>query len=149
MRLYGTKNLQNKTKGEDTNMHLKKFSWYLTPALSVVLSFPTLLGCLAVWSLVTYEVIVKDMKGTLLLSLWDKFPSSLFAWFVLYIVFGPLLACALCAGQLARSQDKGTRANGASSLVLRLTRVALLVAGASACLLLLSVGIAFALRGRT
>lgn len=135
--------------GEDRSGHLRKLSWYLTPALSVVLSFPTLLGCLAVWALVTYEVIARDMTGTLLLALWNRFPSSLFAWFVLYIVFGPLFACALCAGQLARSQDEGAWAKGASSLVLRLTKAALLVAGASACLLILSVGLAFVLRGPT
>lgn len=131
------------------NMHLRKLSWYLTPALSLVLSLPTLLGCLAVWTLVTYEVIARDMKGTLLLSVWNRFPSSLFAWFVLYIVFGPLFACVLCAGQLARSRQEGTWANGASSLVPRLTKAVLLVAAASACFLLFSVGIAFGLRGRT
>lgn len=131
------------------NMHLRKLSWYLTPALSVVLSLPTLLGCLAIWALVTSEVMVKDMKGTLLLSVWNRFPSSLFAWFVLYIVFGPLFACVLCAGQLARSRHEGIWANGASSLVPRLTKAVLLVAAASACLLLISVGIAFGLRGPT
>lgn len=130
-------------------MHLRNFSWSLTPALSVVLSLPTLLGCLAVWTLVTYEMMINDMRGTLLLSIWSRFPSSVFSWSVLYIVFGPLLACVLCAGQLARSQQKGTGANEESCLVPRLTKAALLVAIASACLLLLSVGIAFSLRGRT
>ena len=130
-------------------MHLRKLSWYLTPALSVVLSLPTGLCCLTAWSLVTYEVIVKDMKGTLLLSAWNRFPSSLLAWFVLYIVFGPLLACVLCAGQLARSRQEGTWANGGNSLVPRLTKAVLLVAVASACLLLISVGMAFGLRGPT
>jgi hypothetical protein len=49
-------------------MRLGNFSRYITLILSVVLSLPTLLGCLAFWILVAYEVIVKDLKGTLLLS---------------------------------------------------------------------------------
>lgn len=130
-------------------MHLKKLLWYLIPALSIVLSFPTGLCCLAVWGLVTYEVMVRDLKGTLLLSVWNRFPSSLFAWFVLYVVFGPLFACILCAGQLARSRQEGREAKSASGQAPRLTKVVLLGAVASACLLLLSVGIAFGLRGRT
>ena len=131
------------------NMRLRKFSWYLTPALSVILALPTLLGILTAWTLVIYESIIKDRKGALLLSIWNNFPSSLFTWFVLYIVFGPLFACALCAGQFARSRDKGMQASGAGSLPHRLTRAVFLLAVVSACLLILSIGIAFSMRGST
>ena len=89
------------------------------------------------------------MKGTLLLSVWDWLPSSLFAWFVLFIVFGPLFACVLCAGQLARSRQEDTLVGLTNSQVHRLTRAVLLFAAVSSCSLILSVGIALGLRGPT
>ena len=131
------------------NRQLSKFSWYLTPALSVVLSLPTLLGCITLWALVTYELLARDMKGTLLLAVWHWLPSSWLAWLVLYSVFGPLFACVLCAGQLARSRQASTLVDEAGSQLSRVTRAALLFTVVSSCLLLLSVGIAFALRGPT
>lgn len=134
---------------EETNMSLRKFSWYLTPVLSVILALPTLLGILAAWTLVIYEIIIRDTKGTLLLSLWNSLPSSLFTFLVLYTVFGPLLACALCAGQFARSRDAYALADRAGSPLHRLTRVVFLLAIVSVCLLVISVGIAFTMRGST
>jgi hypothetical protein len=131
------------------NMHLRKRSWYITPILSVVLSLPTLLSCLAFWTLVTYEVIVKDTKGTLLLSVWNWLPSSLFAWFVLYIVFGLLFACVFCTVQLTRSQQEGTSVGFASSHLYRLTRTVLIFAAVSIWLLILTGGIARIIRGPT
>ena len=97
------------------NRQLSKFSWYLTPALSVVLSLPTLLGCITLWALVTYELLARDTKGTLLLAVWHWLPSSWLAWLVLYSVFGPLFACVLCAGQLARSPQASTLVDEAGS----------------------------------
>jgi hypothetical protein len=141
--------LAEQSKKVSMNMSLRNLSWYITPILSVVLSFPTFLICLAFWTLVASEVIIKDTKGTLLLSAWNWLQPSLFAWFVLYIVFGPLFACMLCAVQLTRSQQEGTLVGLASSHMYRLTRAVLLFAAVSICLLILTGGIARIIRGPT
>jgi len=130
-------------------IHLRTLSWYIIPILSVVLSLPTLLSCLAFWTIVAYEVIIKDTKGTFLLSALNWLQPSLFAWFVLYVVLGPLFACVLCSVQLARSRQEGPLAGLASSQAYRLTRAVLLFAVLSICLLILTGLIARIIRGPT
>ena len=141
--------LAEQSKKVSIHMRLRNFSWYITLILSVVLSLPTLLGCLAFWILVAYEVIVKDLKGTLLLSVLNWLPQSLFAWFVLSIVFGPLFACVLCILQLTRFQQESPVMGFASSHQYRLTRAVLIFAAVSICFLLLTGGIARIIRGPT
>ncbi len=130
-------------------IHLRTLSWYIIPILSVVLSLPTLLSCLAFWTIVAYEVIIKDTKGTFLLSALNWLQPSLFAWFVLYVVLGPLLACVLCSVQLTRSRQEGPLAGLASSQAYRLTRAILLFAAVSICFLILTGLIARIIRGPT
>ncbi|HJT56729.1 MAG TPA: hypothetical protein VJ761_09555 [Ktedonobacteraceae bacterium] len=131
------------------NRSLRRASWYITPILSIVLSLPTLLSCLSFLVLVIYEVTIRDMKGTLLLSIWNRLPSPILGWLVLSIVFGPIFACVICAGQLARSQQEAALVNGTGGQVRRLTRNVLLLAALSLCFLVISVGVAFGIRGRT
>src|SRR5260370_21700180 len=112
-------------------IHLRTLSWYIIPILSVVLSLPTLLSCLAFWTIVAYEVIIKDTKGTFLLSALNWLQPSLFAWFVLYVVLGPLLACVLCSVQLTRSRQEGPLAGLARSPAYRFTKTILLLSAVS------------------
>ena len=131
------------------DIRLRNVSWYIIPVLGVVLSLPTLLCCLVFWTLVAYEVIIKDMKGTLLLSVLHWLQPSLFAGFVLYIVFGPLFACVLCTVQLTRFEQEGMLAGLSNSHVSRLTRAILLFAAVSICFLILTGAIARIVRGPT
>jgi len=131
------------------NIHPRNLPRYITPILGVALSLPTLLICLAFWSLAVYEVIIQDTKGTLLLSVWNRLPSSLFTWFVLYVVFGPLFACVLCTVQLARSRPAERSIDRSSSHIYRLTRAILFFAAVSICLLILTGGITRIIRGPT
>lgn len=80
-------------------------SWYIFPAIGTVLSFPVLLGIVAADLLIIYEAIIGQTQ--LLTSLQHSFSPLVFILLGCYAVFGPLLACILCAGvQLAYSAQR-------------------------------------------
>jgi hypothetical protein len=136
---------EEQSKKVSMNTQQKNLSWYITPVLGVILSLPTLLTCLVFWFLAIYELASSNMQGTLLLAISKQLQPSLLGWFVLGIVFGPLFACVLCSMQLARSHQDGA----VVSHMPRLTRAILLFAAVSICLLVLTGGIAFIVRGPT
>lgn len=129
------------------NIHLKRFSSYITISLSMILSLPTLLGCLTFWFLIMGEIIMKDTRGTLLLSIWNWLPSSLFVWLVLYVVFGPIFACVLCTIQITSIQEESIVAS--NKHMYHLTKTILLLAVGSISLLILTGGITHIIRGLT
>lgn len=130
-------------------MRMRNLSWYIVPALGVVLSLPTLLSCLVLVALICYEVLSGDMRGTLVLSVLDVLRPPLFAPFLLYIVFGPIFTCILCALQLSRTAQEGVLAGMAGSSVYRITRIVLFLAAIALCVLMLTGGVARIIRGPT
>lgn len=129
-------------------VRLRHLSWYIVPVLGVILSLPTLLTCLVFVALVGYEIVIGDMKGTLLLSILHDLQPSL-APFLLYIVFGPIFTCVLCTMQLSRASQQDALATLAGSSMYRITRRVLLFAGVTLCLLVLLGGVARIIRGPT
>jgi hypothetical protein len=132
----------------DMTARLKNFSWYIIPVLGIILSLPTLLACLAFVALVGYEIMIGDMKGTLLLSILDGLQPSLVP-FLLYIVFGPIFTCVLCTVQLSRARQEGASVSIAGSTMYRITRRVLFFAAITICVLVLMGGVARIIRGPT
>jgi ABC-type Fe3+-siderophore transport system permease subunit len=129
-------------------MHLRNRSWYVIPIVGVVLSLPTLLSCLVLVALVYYEVIIRDMRGTLVLSVLNLLRPSL-APLLLYIVFGPIFTCILCTLQLSWVAQDASLAATAGSNVQRITRMVLFLAAIALCVLILTGGVARIIRGPT
>lgn len=129
-------------------VRLRNLSWYIVPVLGIVLSLPTLLTCLAFVALVGYEIMIGDMKGTLLLSILHEFQPS-FAPFLLYIVFGPIFTCVLCTVQISRASQEGELVAMAGSSMYRITRRVLFFAAITLCVLVLLGGVARIIRGPT
>ena len=75
---------------------IERRSWYIFPAIGMVLSFPVLLGIVAADLLIIYEAITGQTQ--LLTSLQHSFSPFVFILLGCYAVFGPFLTCILCAG---------------------------------------------------
>jgi|SRR5579885_501277 len=129
-------------------VRLRNLSWYIIPVLGIFLSLPTLLTCLAFVALVGYEIMIGDMKGTLLLSILHGLQPSLVP-FLLYIVFGPIFTCMLCTVQLSRARQEGAAAAMVGSNIYRITRRVLFFAAITICILVLMGGAARIIRGPT
>lgn len=127
----------------------RNLSRYVIPVLGVVLSLPTLLGCIIFWILVCYEVLIGDMKGTMLLSVLNLLRPPLFAPFLLYIIFGPLFTCVLCTVQFTRMRQESTLAGASDSRIYHITRTVIFLAMVAICTLVLTGGIARIVRGPT
>ncbi|HEY7419919.1 MAG TPA: hypothetical protein VH593_32375 [Ktedonobacteraceae bacterium] len=79
--------------------------WYVFPAIGTVLSFPALLGIVAADILIIYAAITGQAQ--ILFSLQHSFSPLVFVLLGCYAVFGPFLACILCAA--ARSASSGSQ----------------------------------------
>lgn len=111
--------------------------WYIFPAIGTVLSFPALLGIVAADILITYEAITGQTQ--LLLSLQHSFSPFVFVLLGCYAVFGPLLACMLCAAaQIASNESQGDAILIRADHELLWNRIILLIAVLTLVLVLLT-----------
>lgn len=124
---------------------IRRLSQYALSALGVVLTLPTLLSCLAFIGLIGYELIIRDMRGTLFLTISHAFSQRTFAISLLYIVLGPVFACLLCIGQLTRAEQTNNTPESAR----RLAKIVLILSLASIALFFLVAMIGGMLRGGT
>ncbi len=120
---------------------------YAVPLVSLVLSVPTLLGVVAfsVWAV--YHALTGSVLDVSAPAALQSPPA--FALTLLYVIFGPIAACALCLGQRARADAASGRPLAPGTAASRMNTLALRVAGAAALLLLALVFLGMVARGGT
>lgn len=138
-------NVSRGRKRGNMSTSIKRLSWYALSTLGAVLALPTLLSCLTVIGLLCYELIIRDIRGTLFRTILHAFSQRTFAISLLYIFLGPVLACLLCIGQLTRAEQTNNTPESAR----RLAKIVLVLSLASIALFLLVAMIGGILRDGT
>lgn len=128
-------------------IQMRKLPSPLLPLLSLVLSFPLLLGILATDVLICYEAITGYTR--ILRSLVDALQPPWFALLLLYALFGPVLACMLCLISPAPSGQDATVAQNLPSSTRRFRLVGVLFALVTLGFVLLTGLVLAAARGGT